>query len=237
VIDELLQSVAQLRSDGQSFRRDALNATDNAEGERLFKSAADTYQKAISILERGLRTIRRHQDGYTNDVCRLLEPLSQTYGSLGGTWRDAKRFDLAQEFYDRGNDYEEERRKYCGAKESYNLLQRLIVRLLEDPGRVHEHDFITKLNLVREEIQRQVDHGRDDSWALADLAEARFLCGYDADEAIRDLEQRPAAATFFESAYKGITALLSEGLGRGDVLGERLELFKRLLQRKGGIKS
>lgn len=237
MIDDLLKSVAKLRSDGQDFRRKALKETKQTEREPLFNSATANFEKAISLLETALRSVRRQQSGYTPDVCRLLEPLSQTYGSLGGTYRDARNLARAQDFYDQGNGYEEQRRRYCDAKDSYNLLQRLVVRLLEDPGRALQPDFMAQLNAVREEIQRQVNNGRDDSWALADLAQARFLCGFDADEAVRDLEQRGAAATFYESTYNGIAALVNEGLGQGDVLGDRLESFKHLLQRKGGIRD
>ena len=71
--------------------------------------------------------------------------------------------------------------------------------------------------------------GRDDSWALADLALANLLCGFPADSAIAFLEQRNAEPTFYESAYNGIAALVNEGLGKDDDLGHRLADFMRLL--------
>jgi hypothetical protein len=171
-------------------------------------------------------------------VCRVLEALSQSYGSLGGTWRDAggsKNRELAGTLYDQGNEYEEERRRNCSAKDTYNMLQRLIIRLLIEPARIGQPDFVADLNAALAEIERQVADGRDDSWALADLALARFLCGVEADAAIADLERRKAEATFYESAYNAVATLVEEGLGKGNALGDRLEAFKRLLQRKGGI--
>lgn len=89
MIDELLKSAEQLRSDAQEKRRKARRETVQAKRDLLFNDAAVEFQKAITALERGLRTVRRKQDGYTPDVCRVLEALSQSYGSLGGTWRDA----------------------------------------------------------------------------------------------------------------------------------------------------
>lgn len=235
MVDELLKSAAQLRSDAQDLRRKARNETQQVERDRLFEASAEEFQKAITILERGLRTIRRQQDGYTWDVCRVLEALSQSYGSLGGTWRDAGDRPRARDLYDKGNDYEEERRRNCDAQDTYNMLQRLVIRLLIEPALIRQSEFVADLNEVREEIDRQVNAGRDDSWGKADLALARILCGAEADMAIADLERRKAAGTFYESAYNGVAALIAEDLGKGYPLGMRLEAFKRLLQRKGGI--
>jgi tetratricopeptide (TPR) repeat protein len=235
MIDELLKSAEQLRSDAQEKRRKARRETVQAKRDLLFNDAAVEFQKAITALERGLRTVRRKQDGYTPDVCRVLEALSQSYGSLGGTWRDAGDRQRARGLYDKGNDYEEERRRNCAAKDTYNMLQRLIIRLLIKPALIGQSDFVAELNLVRKEIERQVGAGRDDSWALADLALARFLCGAEADAAIADLERRKAEATFYESAYNAVAALVEEGLGKGEALGDRLEAFKRLLHRQGGM--
>lgn len=235
MVDELLESAAQIRIDAQALRRKARKAENPNERDRLFQAAADEFQKAITALERGLRMVRRQQDGYTREVCRVLEALSQSYGSLGGTWRDVGDRSQAEEHYKKGNAYEEERRRNCAAKDTYNMLQLLIIRLLIEPARIRQAAFMAELNAVREEIERQVKAGRDDSWALADLALARFLCGVDADTAIADLERRNAEATFYESTYNAVAALVNEELGKGDALGDRLEAFKRLLQRKGGI--
>lgn len=236
MIEDLLKNVAQLRSDAQDNRRRARKESDNVKRNPLFNAAAEKFQRAISDLERGLRAVRRQQSDYSTDVCLLLEALSQTYGSLGGTWRDAGNLERARDFYDAGNTYEEQRRQHCNAKDTYNMLQRLVVRVLENPQLVVQADFLADIQAVRVEIERQVNDGRDDSWALADLALARFLCGFDAGEAIIDLERRKADMTFYESAYNAVAALVDEGLGRGLELGDRLESFKRLLQRKGGLR-
>jgi hypothetical protein len=238
MIDELLERATQLRNDAQDLRRQARKETCQKERDRLFNAAAAQFQMAITVLKRGLRAVRSQQDEYAKDACRVLEALSQSYGSLGGTWRDAgglRNRELARELYDQGNEYEEERRRNCSAKDTYNMLQRLIIRLLIKNELIGESDFLADLNAARTEIERQVAKGRDDSWALADLALVRFLCGIEADTVIADLERRKAEATFYESAYNAVAALVDEGLGKGKDLGDRLEAFKRLLQRKGGI--
>jgi hypothetical protein len=100
---------------------------------------------------------------------------------------------------------------------------------------VHDVNVRAALDEAVKEIERQVFSGRDDSWALADLALARFLSGQDAEQAIRDLEGRKSDASFYESTLVVVEALIKEGLG-GTTLGEGLENFGRLLRRKGGMK-
>jgi len=235
MIDDLLKSVEGLRSDAQDIRRKARKEASPQERERLFTEAVAGFGEAIAKLERGLRTVRRKDPEYDMDVCRILEALSQSYGSLGGTWRDCGEHLRARQQYDEGFKIEEERRIHCGAKDTYNMLQRLIVRLLIDPKLITDTEFLSELNTVREEIERQVNDGRDDSWALADLALSRFLCGIEADTAISDLERRKVEGTFYESAHNALAALVAEGLGKGEALGDRLEAFKKMLQRRGGL--
>jgi tetratricopeptide (TPR) repeat protein len=236
MIDELLASVAQLRSNAQDLRRKGRDESDPEKGTALLDAAAEEFKKAITVLERGLRTLRRRrQAGYSREVCRVLEALSQSYGSLGGTCRDAGDRTQARDYYDKGDAYEKERRSKCDAKDTYNMLQRLIIRLLIEPTLLGQSSFVADLHNVREEIERQVRSGRNDSWALADLALVQFLCGADADAVIGDLEKGQAEATFYESTFNAVKALVKEGLGKGERLGERLEAFQRLLQRKGGL--
>ena len=231
-VRDLLEKVTTLRNNAQDARRNARKETQPVERKRLFSDAVDGFQQAIAELERGLRTVRRQQDGYNINVCSILEALSQSYGSLGGTWRDAHDLEKAESFYETGNEYEGERRLNCGAKDTYNMLQRLIIRALRNRDLVREKPFLAEIDKVRAEIEKQ---NRSDSWALADLALAKFLSGSSAEQVIADLEKGHAAATFYESTYNAVTALIEEGLGRGDALGDQLESFRRLLQRKGGL--
>ena len=180
-VKELLEKATTLRNNAQDSRRSARKETGSAEREQLFDEAAADFQHAIADLERGLRSVRRQQEGYNTNVCSILEALSQSYGSLGGTWRDAGDLDKAMTFYDRGNDYEVERRENCGAKDTYNMLQRLIIRILRKPALIENADLLAEIDDVRAEIERQ---DRTDSWALADLALAQFLCGTSAEKVI-----------------------------------------------------
>jgi hypothetical protein len=243
ITDEVLQTVRAARLDGQDLRRKARTEVKPEERDRLFREAEARFEGAITALKRALRSLRREQSEYSPDVCLMLESLSQTLGSLGGTHRDAGNLVRAIARYDEGNEIEKERRQSCGARDSYNLLQRLVVRLLypavEDEATasalLKKPSFAKELFDARQEIEDQVDAGRTDSWALADLALVRFLCGDDAGPAIEDLDRRKSEGSFYESAYAVTTALIKEGLGAGEPLGARLEELQRFLKRKGGL--
>lgn len=237
MIDAMLETATQLRGNAQDYRRKGREESDSARRNALFHAATEEFRKAIVSLERGLRALRRQRNDYSTEVCRVLEALSQSCGSMGGTYRDAGNLERAREYYDKGNGYEEERRRNCGAKDTYNMLQRLIIRLLINPGLLDDEGFVAELKGVGEEIDRQRLAGRDDSWALADAVLVEFLSGADAEKAIDDLESGQAGAPFYESTFNVVAALVAEGLGKGHELGRRLEAFKGLLQRKGGLAS
>jgi tetratricopeptide (TPR) repeat protein len=245
-IQHTLDEISLIRSDAQKMRKRAREQRandDNTSASRSFNNAAEKFQDAITRLRGELRAFRRESPGSSPEVCRLLELLSQTYGSQGGTYRDAEDLVKAIKCYDEGYKIELKRITECQHIDSYNLLQRLVVRILLVPKAlspdwkepVHDVNVRAALDEAVKEIERQVFSGRDDSWALADLALARFLSGQDAEQAIRDLEGRKSDASFYESTLVVVEALIKEGLG-GTALGEGLENFGRLLRRKGGMK-
>ena len=192
MLDVLLEAVMARRNEAQKLRREGRKELEPLRRQQLFAEAADELKKAITMLRRGLRAARGRQDGYTSEVCDLLKSLSQTYGSLGGTWRDARAFQQAIEQYDTGNKYEAERRRHCNANDTYNMLQRLVVRLLALPDRLRDREIIAELGDVHSEIEGQITLGRTDSWALADLALVQLLSGADPDTALADFEKRKA---------------------------------------------
>jgi hypothetical protein len=227
-------AVDQRRNDAQALRLQARQETDPAKRQQLLKDAVEKLQGAVDLLEDNLDSIRSQHEGYTDDVCLILKNLSQTYGSLGGTWRDARDWDKAKQQYEIGNRYEEERRQHCKAQDTYNLLQLRVVQILEAPKLLDSDDFQKELQGVRTEIENQVKAGRNDSWALADQALVRVLCKMEPAEAIEDIERQNAQSAFYESTHTVVTNLLNEGVG-GNV-EPRLKELQQLLKRKGGIK-
>ena len=109
--------------------------------------------------------MRRDQKEHSSDACAVLERLSQTYGSLGGTLRDfaltkadqerQKMLAEARSQYEQGNRYEDERRKHCGALDTYNMLQVLVELLGNAPPMIDDPEFVTKLGGVQKELEWQ----------------------------------------------------------------------------------
>ena len=86
------------------------------------------------------------------------------------------------------------------------------------------------------ELDRQHGLGRRDSWFLADVILVKFLRNQPAEEIFSALESEEAETSFYESTDQVIGALLDEGLGHGDSLADKLLRFRRMLQRRGGLK-
>jgi tetratricopeptide (TPR) repeat protein len=224
-------SIEQWRADAQRQRK-----------EKKWTDAARTFQKAIAALDRQLLVLRLRGPSNQDDLCKLLETLSQTYGSLAGTWRDAQDYAQAQKYYDKGNDAEKDRREHCGHLDSYNLLQRLVVRILEHPKDWKEvvvdgMSLAEALSHARGVIAKQVEAGRHDSWALADLALVTILCDESAERTLASLDKRHVDRAFYESTHKAVSALIAEGLGSGTELHERLIRFQEFLEQKGGLRA
>jgi hypothetical protein len=233
---QTIQDVTALRLEAKSFRRDAQKQRDAKARVRLLKKAESALTGAISMLQRELRVAARQpiSDGERGE---LRELLSSTIGSLGGTYRDAKDYDRAIQAYDEGNVVEETRRREDGHLDSYNLVQRLVVRLLKDQTLLADATFRVELETVDRELDRQHELGRRDSWFLADVILIKFLRGKSADEIFSALESKEADKSFYESTVQVVGALLDEGLGRGGPLEESLLRFRRMLQRRGGLKA
>lgn len=227
-ITELLNSVNSERARAQQERRKALRegVPDEQKSEGL-DQAAKILERQIVRLERQLRVERSHSEGADN-VSELLAVLSQCLGSLGGTHRDAGRYDLAQASYERGFVFEKEFNAIAVKKRpweqaSYNLLQRLVARVLVDPGVLQRHAFREELAEARQEIVNQIVSGRFDSWARADEELVNALL-FDGQGSSRT-EGFAATGPFFESTGR-LFAQLAGGVNKHDpALGQRLATF------------
>lgn len=237
--EQLVEDVRGRRLEAQEWRRDARKLPhDDPQRKLLLKDAASTLMRAISTLKREIRAIEGRQPVEQKEKAALQELLSQTWGSLGGTYRDAKDYEKALKSYDDGNEVEEKRRREDGVRglDSYNMVQRLLIQLLMDPTNLTKEEFVNELDSARRELDRQFQLGRRDGWALADAALIRFLRGEAAEEIVSDLESRKLDTSFYESTSEAIGALLDEGLGRGTPLEDRLHQFRLMLRRRGGLK-
>jgi hypothetical protein len=92
-IQNTLDEISLIRSDAQKMRKRAREQRandDNTSASRSFNNAVEKFQDAITRLRGELRAFLRESPESSPEVCRLLELLSQTYGSQGGTYRDAE---------------------------------------------------------------------------------------------------------------------------------------------------
>jgi tetratricopeptide (TPR) repeat protein len=233
---QIVKDVTALRLEANIARRDAQQEADPAKRTEHLAKAMAALNRAIGMLNRELRVAEK-QSLSAADRGALREMLSSTIGSLGGTYRDAKDYDKALEQYNKGNAVEDARRKEDGALDSYNLVQRQVVRLLKDPALVTDDGFRADLADVDRELERQSSLGRSDSWFIADRILTRFLRDGSADEILSTLESKEATKSFYESTDKLVGDLLNEGLGKGGPLEEKLRGFRQLLQRRGGLKA
>ena len=232
---QAIEDAMAQRLEAKSLRRDAQKESDPKARVALLEDAEAALQAAISTLRRELRAGER-QALTRSERAELRELLSSTMGSLGGTYRDAKDYVRAIKAYDDGNDIEQERRTEDGHLDSYNLVQRLVVRLLQKPELRKDMPFKAELEKVERELDRQRSLGRRDSWFLADVILVKFLLDEPADKVLTELESKDADASFYESTDQVIGALLDEGLGKGGELESALQRLRQLLQRRGGLK-
>ena len=214
----------------------------------------DSIEEAATLLQQAIGLLRPHLPD-RNQIPSTIEKtyaqkLYQCLGSLGGTYRDAAElnadpdqqqeyWDLSIQYYDEGYQIEagmDPRYPDFGFVDSYNLLQRLVVRILREPDCLtHEdRDLGTGLNVPRElemaerEIRTQLDEASDDSqhndhnsghqgsragdpWAMADLAQLMIFCGEAQADAWRHFGEKTRSKEAYETNHRAFSALVTSG--------------------------
>jgi hypothetical protein len=223
----------KLRS--RRHRNRALEALEEHAGERArkeFKASVAAMEEAVEYL----RALGEADPGSTAPASdaemELAEQLADCWGMLGGVHRAAGDLERAIESYDAGFVFEGSRR--FGILNTYNRVNRLVVRVLRAPGLLDasappvpdlpEARGRTMLDLLletRDEIRRQLGAGRKDrAWALADLMLVSVLGGEDgADAALRGLDESSANDPFpYHSTLKTVRELAERDLPCRDSL-------------------
>lgn len=155
------------------------------------KSRARRYRKsgkladAERLLKESIRFLRENLDQISQDEPSQTEAgvaleLSDCYGSLGGVLRSAGRYAESMQAYDAGEALESSER--YGIMNSYNLVQRLVARVLlrpdlvwAEPWFVGNEDLPAALGRAEEIIQGQMSVRVEDPWILADQALVQLL--------------------------------------------------------------
>ena len=227
--EQILKKVERLRRSAN--RKREVNSKEGVE------ESKSLLNKAVETLESGITAEQ------TDDEKRVLaQRLYQCYGSLGGTWRDSalvapksernQILDHSIRFYDKGFLIESGK-QFPGLKfaDSFNLVQRLVVRVLKIPqslqtdyeGTVEGLNVIQEIKAAEEKVIEQLSNERrDDPWAMADLAQLRILQGeQDYKTAWREFAEEIRDDYVYESNYRAWKTLHDLFLFSGQSL-ERL---------------
>jgi hypothetical protein len=224
---DVLQQVKRLRTSAKSLRDAAVLDADA----RALEDARAELEQAVALLRpvvpgRGSQV----SDGDKEFAMRLYQCL----GSIGGTWRDSAELaldDVAKnqcwrqsvQYYDEGYAIESGTHdKYANFAfvDSYNLLQRLVVRVLRTPRSLDDpsSEIVHGLNVPQElakaeRIVNQQLHGprENDAWAMADLALLLILRGHTREEAWREFAETNRSQEAYESNYRAFAALVKSG--------------------------
>lgn len=164
----------------QDLKKDA--KTDRNFGN--FEAAEENISKAISQLEAPFAS---GEDLPEKATALLSSEIADCYGILGGIYKRwgmsganpglTEKLKRSYEVYDKGYQYEQK----SGKAVSYNMLNRLVSRILYAPGWLNPGNSDTdiplqkELNHSLETIEAQINNKRDDIWAFADLGLNRIL--------------------------------------------------------------
>jgi hypothetical protein len=142
-------------------------ATPSVEQDAAFEDAESKLRNVIDEMQTRLGST----DLGTLSERALQAEIGDSYGVLGGLFRDWNKFEEAASLYHEGRKCEARVAALGGKSNSYCLVQELVNRLLSNPSRLRDLEFMGLLAQARNEVQLQMDTDRPkDIWAKADLA-------------------------------------------------------------------
>ncbi len=190
-------------------------------------------EKALAEYERGIELLREECDPVENQIAegepleeyrnQLARLLADFYGMAGGTLRRDGKLDESIKMYEQG--YKIELEKKYNIQDSYNLTNRIIVKILKNPGELSalKGNIREGIQLIEKQVQGV---RRDEWWAWADLGEL-YLLEENSEKARfayeRFREKSPTAKNYksvimvleeLQDALKGTTAAVSELIER-----------------------
>jgi hypothetical protein len=171
----------------------------------------------------------------------IAEQLADCWGILGGVCRAQGDLVSAKDAYDNGYKYESSRR--FNILNTYNRVNRLVVRILQNPELLSDpqplvtdlsepkktmHDLLCE---TAEEIERQLREGRPDrAWALADLVMVRLLACLDGVDIALDALDKCSENDPFP--YHSTLKVIRELAGKGLAMKEKLIAVGKHLRQK-----
>lgn len=211
------------------------------------------FGRALGYLEKAAAVAKAHVGDPPQVNRDFAGELADVYGIMGGVTRrqglsaetDDDRADalkLSVEYYDEGFKYE---KPEYGVVNSYNLVNRLVGRILSDPSCLDDtlpedavpadESMEDMLRDAQKQIAAQVDESRNrDPWALADMAliEILLLPSATAGSAYGPLHRTSPPSYVYESALSTLRPLADTASDRRPELGRAvMELDARLAAR------
>jgi tetratricopeptide (TPR) repeat protein len=185
--------------EAQGFKLKARNARENEDLEGALKEINSAIGLLLSLWNEYKSII--DQSGADADRVHkeLVAQLADAYANKGGILRSQGEYSAAAAEYDKG--YEFERHNARQVDNSYNLVQRLVNRILAEPRKTGSASWMSigkdmwkEIGAAEGVLIRQVSGSRKrDPWAAIDLLTVRVLRGasWDAgDNGLEDAWQR-----------------------------------------------
>ena len=238
-MSNILDEVANLKASARSHRdfedypaaeTDMKKAIEllRAEHQRARDRLATVQGCASDMAEEGRLTPSRFE-------LQVAEQLADCYGSLGGILRRAGRLKEAIVQYDNG--YAVEVDNVYGLVNTYNTINRLVLRLLvapriisaplelspEERNAVGGCEFGVELDEAARRLETQLTSiRRNDPWAQADLVMISALRGPDSDArlALKNLDSMSPPVNVYASALSVMEALSSLPIPQKKLLEE-----------------
>jgi len=207
-----------------------------AKNERDFED----YEQALGTLDEAIRLLDSSEARITEPRSRLDSELADCWGMKGGVQRRWARSSSGERSehlrqailaYDEGYKHE-------GESNSYNMVNRLLTRVMAGPG-VETDPTIPRLDLRAElekcegRIRPQLaSHRRGDYWALADLALLDLLLSRgDAGSAYAGFIAQSPPAFAYQSVLSVLEELSESPDGDHPEVGRAVQLLREQLRR------
>ena len=209
---DVLREISTLKERAMLFR-------DDGDYEDAIETLDEAEQRILSELGQFTAT----SEGPGRYELSLRKQLYTIRGSKGGVYRRWKHLPDAIASYDAG--YEVER----SFEDSYNLTQRLVTRVMQDPQSVAGEGGIVAGVAVRDELRRagetiRAQKRHDDEYAAADLLTILLLLGDPGwRHALQEFLRRADTASYAREVTKKVFEEIAEYLEPGTPFARDLD--------------
>jgi tetratricopeptide (TPR) repeat protein len=205
------------------IQEDIQKATTGKKVAQAARNSGD-FPRAIELIENAIKTLEPHATRLnpttagtvSADGLKLAEALTDVYGSAGGIYRSAREYARSVERYDQGVRIEQN--PLFKFVNSYNLVQRLVARVLWKPNEwivpgcvIGDETFPACLDRARSVVDQQTRAPRaGDAWAWADLGMLDVLRGQTGEMAwdrVTELSSKAKQTFVFASTETVLTDL------------------------------